>query len=557
MAPSSTLLSALGLSEPCNDEEITTTLVALLTSAAHDTKPVKNFHELYKLMTSEGESTYLDPLDMLPILLPCSDPAAAEIVSLIGECGSAKEVVIAAQEAAERLRRSFELDGEDEENQDAQPIDDYENQSRQLFALINLYSSAISRLKLRRKSPSETIRPLLKELESLLSVSAPFLKVNHTRMTLSLCVELVLVCHKWAMSVDSVADGIKDTRAILKSLVDLLALSHVLNIQASIAQRTFEECFPRLVFRSSLLDGWKDGDEVVGKLLDSYQTLEVNLYDSKSQVSSSHLIAAAYRPPSDLSPLPLLTFLLPILISSIQTNTLLDESLAVLLRSLHSWRSNTPTNSLPQEITAPLMNVLPAIASIHPDPQTRHQTFRTLFLLLASSDDKLRFQHLVELAGHSEFPQMRVAAIGLVKENVLQALGVATIAEKSNDPLVGPLFMRTFGPILFRPNPPQLFDDETLEMGEFQESPEPARLVECLSFYYVLMQRDTKNLTGINDKDMFKTIDANLLAPLRRNISRWMDEGPSATQGHLHISSLVSLRISLERIDSAREGLAK
>ena len=51
-----------------------------------------------------------DPLNSIPLLLSCDDPASGDLLSLIGECCSAKEVVIAVQEAVERLEISFNSD---------------------------------------------------------------------------------------------------------------------------------------------------------------------------------------------------------------------------------------------------------------------------------------------------------------------------------------------------------------------------------------------------------------------------------------------------------------
>ena len=83
---------------------------------------------------------------------------------------------------------------------------------------------------------------------------------------------------------------------------------------------------------------------------------------------------------------------------------------------------------------------------------------------------------------------MRTAAVGLVKEALLESLA----SHQKNDPFLGSLFLQSFGPILFRPNPPDLLSS-SLSLKEFQESNEPSRLVECLSLYYVILQRDEKN----------------------------------------------------------------
>ena len=82
-------------------------------------------------------------MNTIPLLLRCNDPAARDIISLVGECGSAKEVVMTVQEAAERLEHSLEQEEEDESDEEgSQPkstslID-------QLLILIDLYASGES-----------------------------------------------------------------------------------------------------------------------------------------------------------------------------------------------------------------------------------------------------------------------------------------------------------------------------------------------------------------------------------------------------------------------------
>jgi len=202
---------------------------------------------------------------------------------------------------------------------------------------------------------------------------------------------------------------------------------------------------------------------------------------------------AAYRPSPETDPDIFLPFILPVLISSIQTNSFLDESLAILTRTLHLRQSKTSLPSLPPHITVPLCGLLPTVASIHADPLTRHQAFRVLSLLLVASEPQLRFRHLLELTSDSEFPQMRVASVGLVKEALLQAL---SLPPSSENIFLTSLFLHSFGPILFRPNPSDLFMSENLTCSEFQDSHESQRLVECLSLYYVLLLRDKSNLVS-------------------------------------------------------------
>jgi hypothetical protein len=96
------------------------------------------------------------------------------------------------------------------------------------------------------------------------------------------------------------------------------------------------------------------------------------------------------------------------------------------------------------------------------------------------------------LTASSTQEQMRVACVGLVKEGVLAAL-----SSNEPSPFASPLMLQTLGPLLFRPDPVNLFEKE-VELAEFVDSSEPKRLTECLSFYYVLLMRDARNMVNTN-----------------------------------------------------------
>ncbi|CAA7268417.1 unnamed protein product [Cyclocybe aegerita] len=549
---------SLRLPEDSSDEEVSSAIVSLLISAIHDERPEKTVSDVYHIIVSEGLTSCLDPLNMLPHLLSCNHPGAQDMVSLIGECGSAKEVVMTVQEAVERLAPSFD-DPDDAGTSREEPS---VRKVQQLVVLIDLYAAAIPRIKLRRKSASETVEPLFSELDAVLKFARGEATRDEGRSLISGVSRLVQ--RVWTWKGEEQFD-----KTILKGLLDRVAISFSQCIQSSIAQRTFAECFPRLAFRTKLDPDSEAGNTAITDLLDAYQTIGHGIITLSGSSSVSDLLLSAYCPPPNPDVSKLFTFLLPPLISSLESNTFLDETLAVLLRSLYTWTtaSSLDRRHLPLEVTSPFTSSLPSVASAHPDTTTRHQAFRSLSMLLAASDPKLRFQTLVELTRHSEFPQMRVAAVGLVKEGLLDAMsqaearaakveeGKVNVKGLKDETFLSPLFLRTFGPILFRPDPPDLFASESLELKAFQETSEPTRLVECLSLYYVLLQRDRHNLTCIRDKDVLKTVENNLLTPLRRNLDRWLD-GPAGSESHLHdITPIVSLKIGLERVDAAREAL--
>ena len=86
-----------------------------------------------------------------------------------------------------------------------------------------------------------------------------------------------------------------------------------------------------------------------------------------------------------------------------------------------------------------------------------------------------------------------------MKENVLHALNgtnVLPVLLPHEDIFGSSWFVEILVPFLFRPYPHDLFDNPNFDLDEFIYSPEPNRLIECLAFYYVLVQRDTENRVG-------------------------------------------------------------
>jgi len=169
------------------------------------------------------------------------------------------------------------------------------------------------------------------------------------------------------------------------------------------------------------------------------------------------------------------------------------------ISALTQIKPHPPT--LPFDFMIKVSLVLPSLMGVHPDPPTRHMLFRLTALTLSLTEPSLRVQMLMDmLTDPTHSPQTRIAAISLVKESVLHALNGTNIL-----PVLSPLedifgtswFLEILGPILFRPNPHDLFDNPNFDPDDLIYSPEPNRLIECLAFYYVLIQRDTENRVGL------------------------------------------------------------
>ncbi|KAG5636248.1 hypothetical protein H0H81_008651 [Sphagnurus paluster] len=347
---------------------------------------------------------------ILRILLPSTDPSAKEILWLIAECGSAKEVLIAIQEAVEILNHTLHDDNDDEE-EGTHAL----SLPNQLTTLIQLASACIPRIKLRRKPASETIRPLLSQLESAISLSGTHSSRKEGRALVASVSELVQKVELWVKSLVSEDSGeIKVCTEILKTLLDtaIVACEHC--IKASLAQRSFESLLPKFRIRSSIEPGWEEGEEVI-----------------------------------------------------------------------------------------------------------RNAT----------------------LANDFDFPPMRVAAMGLIKEAVLEALA------RPPNPFASPMFFDVFGSTVFRPSPPDLLTDQSLSIESLQDSFEAARLIELLGTYYTILSRDTANLTHLRNPDALHQVETTLLNPLRLSVRRWNKQ--RAMKGaHLDEMVLGSLEMSLERVDS-------
>ncbi len=200
--------------------------------------------------------------------------------------------------------------------------------------------------------------------------------------------------------------------------------------------------------------------------------------------SLCHFVLLAHNQEDSHKTIRTLSMMLPVIISCIQANHTLDECVSFLLDALCLNNAE-----IPEDISIPLCTVLPTLASAHPDSSLRHQTFRVLSTVLSLSAPPLRLQVLQDLCSTSDFPQMRVAAVGLVKEAVLEAFGSSA---PSSNLFASPRFLQVLGPILFRPSPPDFFSSVP-RLTVLEESSEPARLVECLALLYVLILQDKKN----------------------------------------------------------------
>ncbi|KAJ4490454.1 hypothetical protein J3R30DRAFT_3421907 [Lentinula aciculospora] len=487
-------------------------------------------------------SDYLDPLTLLTLLLPSADPATDALLDLIKEKCSSKELIIACEENLERVHRMVVLDeeedGEESEN-DSEPEEGRKKKDVpigvQILRLVRMFS-VISNIPFRRKSASDTVQLFIPELESTIRTLGSKHRFSKSIGRDVLWYSMVLVDRimEWVekkVNVKKVdVEACKDVLCpFISSLIDSLSYC----IEASLAKRAFKQCFSKLGVRETLDEGYERGKEVIEKAIESYNGTGGSLLPASPKsafVFFAHTLLESQNTPT------ILDLYFPITLASIQSNILLDEALAVLLLSFSSPRLSSQSEISPESILIPLLTILPSLASAHPDPFIRHCTFRVLGLVLSVSPVPLQMQVLKDLVGRERagdsniVGQMRVAAVGLVKDAVLRALTeVDSNRAGGENMFASPRFLQTFASVLFSPDPPDVFNETQMkvpsvkDLEEDRMNTELLRLAEVLSLYYVLDMRDVKNRTGIRDRDNRANIERTLLTPMRRAVPIWIE----------------------------------
>ncbi|KAI5115846.1 hypothetical protein M0805_004834 [Coniferiporia weirii] len=527
---------------------LSTELIALLTSAVHDEHPLYSLSTIRYAVANSGSSQMLDALHVVPLLLDSADPAAGEILAQLGECGNAKETVIAVQESLERILHT--LSGNDE-------LED-EKIFLRLERFLLLYVGAIPRLKLRKKSASETLKPLFADLPSIIEKASPSFSRAEGENAIQLILKLLSCVITWSRNQGNKTDLIAVQVLCKNTLYSALAdLSHF--IDKKLAQRKFVLCFPRLVFGKEESVNTRN-DLLLRECVDTAEEMSCTLENLVCERSTGALILFAFllssSPPSAPPTNTMLSSLSPILIASLQSSAGVDASLFILLSGLFPSISspNSPVD-LDPDLLPPLIYAVSPLACTSSDPQIRLIAFRTLGALLSRAPPLEHMGLLRELLTDSTFPALRVAAVGLLKDAVLSALassGSSTSTHTTTSPFASPALLHTFGYVVLRPDPPDLFSKpaDRASLEAFLDTQEPKRLIECLAFYYVLLMRDTTNLTGVRDSGQIKSVEKEFLGPLRTSLHTWTELEDALADDHA-MMPLAALETSLERIDDA------
>ena len=152
----------------------------------------------------------------------------------------------------------------------------------------------------------------------------------------------------------------------MKNLLDQTLTAYTHCIRSSAAQRTFEQCFPRLTIKNSVGAGWEEGEKVtleapvcvvsiISASTDQNDRTRIPFLGGHSKKPHQHQQRPLWLSWHIIKPvfqtqITTLRSSSPIHIASIQINSALDECLSILLKFLHCIRASSvsppPTLSL-------------------------------------------------------------------------------------------------------------------------------------------------------------------------------------------------------------------
>ncbi|KAI0674423.1 hypothetical protein C8Q78DRAFT_592898 [Trametes maxima] len=497
-----TLQECLGIDAGELDEDPSVALTSLITTAVHDAEPRRSLSSIVEALKESESASYIEPLTVIPLVVGSADDGVDDLLDLIADKCSAKEVVMAVEEGVEILDRQLLRSEEEDE-----AADDPKHTSIpvQLVRLIRAYGATIPRLPRWKKAPKDAVESRIAELQSVISRASHEASAEEGRLILSAISGLVL----------ALAEGAdRDTRELLQGLLESVLAVLPNAAHAGLARQAFASHFRRLIVPRSEPPSSASHGDVVAASWSALRGTGVTTSSVEGRPTVASFVLLAHDPSYTFS-FAIFTTFFPVILSSIQLNIALDEVLSVLINTFATFKSTTPRPELDTGLIVPLVQLLPHLASNHTDPDIRHYTFRILSLVLGLSPPPLRFQALKDLLSDEDMPpQIRIAAVGLLKEAVLEGLST----EGTNVFASGHL-LPTFGPIVLQPDPPDVLD--TVSVSDFLDGPEPLRLVECLGLYYVLLQRDRQNKTGVRDIDSLRSVQRSLLRPLGASLARW------------------------------------
>ncbi|GAA5919491.1 hypothetical protein JCM1841_002233 [Sporobolomyces salmonicolor] len=223
----------------------------------------------------------------------------------------------------------------------------------------------------------------------------------------------------------------------------------------------------------------------------------------------------------------------------------------------------TPEEGIEERVLFPLVEILSALSALSPAPQRRWVAFRLLSRLVVNgvgspyhpSSEQTQLVLLKELVEECKFDPLRVAAIGLVKEVMMDKFQRAASDPAFSSLFLSPFFFQEFAPTLFRFDPSDLLQNPLNDLSAEAFAEKHHRdVVQKLGLCYFLLVRDRENKTGIHSPSSLTSTKTYFLAPLHAELARWLDGDGSAS---LNPSTRMELHVVREALGRVDEAVAK
>ncbi|RHZ56309.1 hypothetical protein Glove_402g107 [Diversispora epigaea] len=216
-----------------------------------------------------------------------------------------------------------------------------------------------------------------------------------------------------------------------------------------------------------------------------------------------------------------------VLVNDVNEFTVVDKVLLVLMYLVDKNEENTITilnlnaNLTQDGITlSSLFQALSSFASTSSDESLRFNSHQLLLRIISLCTDDARMFLLKELLTNCPFEQMKSAAIGMLKEIVIQRLNEAYAAKSDKSKEFGlsvfasPYLIEGFFPHILRLKS-ILNESSSIEELEKEFIEKHSFLMHGLNFYMLLLMRDDKNLTGVWNENQIKDTQKEFLDPLK------------------------------------------
>ncbi|KAG9012952.1 hypothetical protein FRB90_006388 [Tulasnella sp. 427] len=434
------------MQEACaGDEPDETAVIGLYRSAAAEdllddfVAATKELLSQRVVLKNPLQSVAMDVLAEVLLRASEGDSDANELFSLLVTHGKSKEVIIALDEVFDTFSSQNTLD-ETELDEDTN--------AGTLTLLVRGYSLVLPRLVLRKAKAEDSIESILKRIRTAANITLPKADQAELEAFLGSTVDLLSACIDWcAKDPSSSPSTTKDIcRRHLNSTLELC----IPQLNTRVSFLAFQELYPRqaaAAVRRIDLSSVERGGEIFEKAVTLSDTLGDSPQSRLNSVKSSdeaNALACFVLLAHDMRETPSLEQLgetAKMVMACLTSGLASDEALAWTLRCLHAGSELLPEG--PACSLSSTAQALAQVASLSPDSIVRQVAFQALTDLLSRTSPILRNELLAELLSECPFPQMRTAAISLLKRFLIDALA----SEES----VSKVGMRSKGPLLDRP----------------------------------------------------------------------------------------------------------